>query len=400
MSSNFFQSHPLTLPAIRTPQINRTLQLAGHTLTAPLMWLGHDLKSTLRVWDRVRGFPGILISAHQVLMRNRCFLRKSRGLGLHSYLGYPGPIFLDSGGFHFQQDGFMAVKVDELISAQMDLRPDLAAVLDLPLHPHASSRENARRWRQTLINTERMTRQQGQPPLALVVHSYNINHIERRCQELRNLAPDPLIVCIGSLVPILRGKGITGKLSIQGRGESKMYQRWRFIAQLIQRVRTNFPNSFLHVFGAGTASTILLLYLLGIDSVDSVAWRLKAAYGVVRFPGLADRYATDFIYTRTRRRVAADCWELLRSCSCSACDGLKLIRRVKVMAESFEARAIHNAQVFIDDLMLFRQALEKGKEIEFARQRLSDNPRYLRLLEKMIDGQLLQNCLFSRDELA
>lgn len=140
----------------------------------------------------------------------------------------------------------------------------------------------------------------------------------------------------------------------------------------------------LHVFGAGTPASIFLLFLLGVDSVDSVAWRLKAAYGAIRLPGLADRYATDFGHTRTRRRLTSLCKDLLQACVCAVCEGLSLSRRVVVLAESFEARAVHNAQVFIDELNAFRLAARQGTHLQFVYDRLADNPRYRGILNRTI----------------
>jgi queuine/archaeosine tRNA-ribosyltransferase len=380
--------HTETLADRAAPRrAGNVVRLGQHTLAAPVIWLGHDLKSRLRVWSRVRNHSGILVSAHQVLMRNRCFLRKSGGRGLHRHLGYRGPIFLDSGGFHFQHGGRASIRVDDLLAAQEDLRPDLAAVLDLPLDPKASPRDNARRWRQTLVNTERMLRR-GRPPLALVVHSYDIGQAERRCQSLRDLVPDPDVVCVGSLVPILRGLVGADPPAAGGRRRSSFHQRWSFIARLLQAVRAHFPNAFLHVFGAGTLSTILFLYLLGADSVDSVAWRLKAAYGAVRLPGLGDRYAADFVHTKTRRRLSRECWTRLRECRCWSCEGLKLSRRVSALAESFEARAVHNAQVFVDEIDAFRGAARAGRPLQFVYDRLTDNPRYRRVFTRTILAEL------------
>lgn len=366
--------------------INRG-RIAGRSLGAPRMWLGHDLKSRLRVWTRVRDCPGIMLSAHQVLMSNESFLRKSGRQGVHSYLEYQGPIFLDSGGFHFQQSGNVSTGVADLVRTQAALRPDLTAVLDIPLHPQASTEENGRRWRQTLRNTEQMLARSG-GSLAVVVHSYNASHAQRRCQQLRRLTPDPPVVCIGSLVPLLRGQGVAKKFVSRNGEASQSHQLWRYIVRLIQCVRAAFPNALLHVFGAGTLSTVWFLYLLGVDSVDSVAWRLKAAYGAIRLPGLGDRYMTDFMHTRTRRRVSPECLRMLGACSCSACDGLPLRRRVAMLAESFEARAVHNAQAFIDEVERFRLAARDGNAVDFVRERLADNPRYQGLLEQVICPEL------------
>jgi 7-cyano-7-deazaguanine tRNA-ribosyltransferase len=363
-------------------------RVKGPRRHSPKMWFGHDLKSRLRIWAHVRDCPGVILSAHQVLMRNECFLRKCGAQGLHSFLDYRGPIFLDSGGFHFQHDGQMSIGVTDLLRTQAVLRPDVTAVLDLPLHPRASSRENARRWRQTLDNTGQMLARSG-GTLAVVVHSYNAGHTMRRCQQLRLLSPDPPVVCIGSLVPLLRGQGVAGKFVNGSANNPRTHQRWRYIIHLIRCVRAAFPNALLHVFGAGTLSSIWFFYILGVDSVDSVAWRLKAAYGAIRLPALGDRYVADFTHTRTRRRTSAQCLRLLEVCRCSACDGLRLRRRLAVLAESFKARAVHNAQVFIDELNAYSLAARQGTHLEFVYDRLADNPRYREIFSRTILPNLI-----------
>lgn len=185
--------------------IAKRIQVGPRQVTTPLLWLGHDLKSTLRVWKRVQGCPGMIVNAHQVLSKHR-FYASACERGLHAHLDYDGPLFLDSGGYQSQQTGRALIRVQELMAVQVKLRPDVGAVLDLPLDPLASTHENARRWRQTLDNTAWMLRQNERPLLALVVHSYNIQHAERRCRQLKALSEEPAVVCIGSLVPLLRGR--------------------------------------------------------------------------------------------------------------------------------------------------------------------------------------------------
>ncbi|HEY7330341.1 MAG TPA: hypothetical protein VH592_22065 [Gemmataceae bacterium] len=362
--------------------ITKRIQIGSRHVTTPLLWLGHDLKTRIRVWSQVRGCPGIVVNAHQVLSKRRFYVSACEH-GLHAHLGYDGPLFLDSGGYQSQQTGRALIRVQELMAVQVKLRPDVGAVLDLPLDPLVSTRENARRWRRTLDNTAWMLRQKDRPLLALIVHSYNIQHAERRCLQLKALNEEPEVVCIGSLVPLLRGRALELGGSEEGH-KTGLHHDWRYIARLISVVRTQFPRAMIHVFGAGTMASMFLLFLLGIDSVDSVAWRLKAAYGAIRLPGLADRYATDFGHTRTRRRLTSICNRLLRTCVCTVCEGLPLSRRVAKLAASFEARAVHNAQVFIDELNEFRLSARQRTHLDFVRHRLADNPLYLGIFNRTI----------------
>lgn len=369
-------------------QMMKVLNVREHSLTSPLMWLGHDLKSRLNVWTKVRKCPGVLVSAHQILMRNRCFLRKSKGMKLSTALGFSGPIFLDSGGFHFQKTGGTLITPNEVMEVQASLQPDVAAVLDIPLHPKASAKENNRRWQQTLQNTSVMIRQKTSTRMAIVLHAYDTGLIDERCEELRSIIASPAIVCIGSLVPLLRGISPVNKFSMTIDNESKTLQLWKYIELLLRRVRKYFPRSLIHIFGAGTFSTILLFYLLGADSVDSVAWRIKAAYGAICLPGLADRYVTEFKHSRTRRRLSRECLRILELCQCSVCDCRKLNDRLDLLASSFEARAVHNAQVFIDDHDSFRNELLKETYCENTVKRLRKHRRFAVVVNRFIENAM------------
>ena len=55
------------------------------------------------------------------------------------------------------------------------------------------------------------------------------------------------------------------------------------------QVRTAFADRKLHLFGVGGTATLHIAVLLGIDSVDSAGWRVRAARGLVQLPGSSDR---------------------------------------------------------------------------------------------------------------
>ena len=47
-----------------------------------------------------------------------------------------------------------------------------------------------------------------------------------------------------------------------------------------------------------------LMFALGVDSLDSIGWRLKAGYGAVQLPGFGDRFTGDKL--RKKRTLLKD----------------------------------------------------------------------------------------------
>jgi hypothetical protein len=45
----------------------------------------------------------------------------------------------------------------------------------------------------------------------------------------------------------------------------------------------------------------------------------------------------------------------------------------------------------MDELVLFRRSLEDGDHFQFVRDRLTDNPQYLRVLEQVIVTEFLRD---------
>ena len=263
------------------------------TLATPFVWLGHDLQHPFPVWKALgkRLPPGVLLSASQIMER-AWFRQDAYARGVHAALEHQGPVFLDSGGYRVQRTGRASMSTLELLAIQDRLRPDIGSVLDVPLNPVGGPGTNTRRWRQTLANTTSMVKHARGPILAPVLHAYSPTLARRRCNEIRSILPNPLIICVGSLVPLLRGSGIADRFAAR-RNESRFHSRWRAITRLILTIRSQFPRAFLHVFGAGSLSTMYLLAFMGADSFDSSAWRLKAAYGAIQLSGTADRFPGD-----------------------------------------------------------------------------------------------------------
>jgi queuine/archaeosine tRNA-ribosyltransferase len=350
-----------------------------------MLWLGHDVKNPFHVWESVNGCSGVFLNAHQVLER-RWFREAATDAGVHRALNFNGPVFLDSGGFQLQRRPEQKISATEVLELHGAIRPDLGAVLDYPLDPCASATTNRRRWIKSIRSAEFMHNHPNGTSLAPVLHAYSCCSVRRRVNMLETIFQHPPVWCLGSLVPLFHGSYIGLRFANNTNGFSRLEWRWRLIANLVRQTRIAISgDAALHVFGAGSISTILLLFLAGADSVDSAGWRLKAAFGAIQLPGLADRFlVTKSSHLRVRKVLTKRCHEILSQCACPVCSDLALEKRVRELRRYFEARATHNAHVLISEITALRQSKRRGKLAEFVLNRLTELPLYRRVARDVI----------------
>jgi tRNA-guanine family transglycosylase len=301
--------------------------------------------------------------------------------GMHKYLNFAGPVMMDSGGYLFQKHNSIGITASTITEIYKEARIDIGVALDHPLDPTLPSDQNKKRWRSTLRNTESMAKGAASYELMPVVHGYTLHTLKVACNEVRSLLGNPALVGIGSLVPLIKssylGNGFRYNRSNGRRGDNVT-----FIADAIRLVRDEFPDSFLHVFGVGGITTALSIFALGADSVDSVAWRLKAAYGAIQLPGVSDRFLSPRPDSRKVRKVITASEEyLLGSCKCPVCSAYKGVAwRKRRLDSSFSSRSMHNGWVFLEEVCSFRSAILKGRGYSFIAKGLASSHRLFSLL--------------------
>lgn len=360
------------------------LRVGDHIVSTPIMWLGHSLKSRVRVTHDVEpiGEPlPILINFAELRSNSRAF-RDSKRLGLRGFMAHSGPILVDSGGYQFQKRKSIDLCPNELATFYEQCGADIAVALDHPLSPVLSRATNMRRWRRSLENLAAMRRAFAQHFLMPVVHGYTIGQIRRCCEQIGALVGTPCIIGIGSMVPLLKSSHIGGRFRYR-REDGLVGSHVDFIADAIETVRKIFPTSLLHVFGAGGVPTALALFAAGADSCDSAAWRLKASYGAIQLPGTSDRFLRKRRNSsRVRRVVDAEDIAAIGECLCSACRPHQTVAARRALLDgSFSARAAHNAHVLITEIGLFRAAVRIGRDHEWLLDRLADTHRLRRLIK-------------------
>ena len=357
------------------------LSINGHNINTPILWLGHNFKGPLNVWEerRVR-MPGVLVNACEV-MKLPNLDQSVYEPGMHSYLNFTGPVMMDSGGYLFQKHKRLGISASSIAEIYKEARIDIGVALDHPLDPSLPTHKNKIRWHRTLRNIELMAISASSYEFMPVVHGYTLNALMVACKELKSLLGDPSLVGVGSLVPLIKnsylGNGFRYDRSNGHRGDNIT-----FIADAIKLVRDEFPHSFLHVFGVGGITTALSIFALGADSVDSVAWRLKAAYGAIQLPGVSDRFLSPRPNSQKVRRVIDGDEEiLLAACRCPVCSVYKGIGwRKRRLDNSFKSRSMHNGWVFLEEVHSFRSAILKGRGYNFIAKGLTKSHRLFSLL--------------------
>ncbi|MFW9995366.1 MAG: tRNA-guanine transglycosylase [Candidatus Odinarchaeota archaeon] len=346
----------------------------GKKIQTPVFWLGY-LFNGIKPWEQISEkendfqIDNILINAYEIIKKEK--MRKGiENEGLRGYLNFKGNILMDSGGFLFQKKQVMDIEPETISELYDRLKPDMAVILDHPFSPREDKETNKNRWKKTLENTRIMMEtgtDNGTTLLMPVIHGYSRKELDVAFEEVRKIS-EPEVIGLGSMVPLFRFFNAFSMINAK--------ERPYLVIDLIRRVREAFPDAFLHVFGVGGTTTMHLLYSLGVDSIDSVAWRLKAAYGAIQLPGVGDRFVVS--KNRKKGRVQLDDnkkdVELLGQCKCPICKEKEIKERLDALdntkAKTFEKRAIHNAWTYLYESKAIQKEIKEGDPHEFTDKRL------------------------------
>jgi tRNA-guanine family transglycosylase len=284
--------------------------------------------------------------------------------GIHKALGFSGSVMMDSGGFLLLRGHDTRFGLQEVVDLYEAGRPEYCVSLDYPLKPGIRCGQERVKQRQSLHNLSAIIKMRttSNPCLIPVIHGRSIESVSWYINRLNQRGRFSL-VGIGSLVPSLfklkRAMGITQAISI------------------LSYVRKRMPNTKLHAFGVGSTITMHLMFLIGVNSIDSSAWRTKAAYGAIQLPGTGDRYITSNERQAVKKQLGRAERRLLDECKCPACrrEGVAGLRK------SFTLRALHNAWVLQQEVNFVRD-LKKDDEYENYARGILVKSRYKVPLER------------------
>ena len=313
----------------------------------PMLWFSQEVGASASAPWKYFEVDGVLMNAYDFMQHPAAF-QKVKTLGIHDYLGFNGPVLMDSGGFMFMKKKIMNVTAEEIISFYEETNPNFGVVLDHPLFPSNSKEENRKRKLKTLQNTKIMMKKRTtkNPILIPVIHGYADSEIKWYVNRLKKMGEFP-IYGIGSLVPALYNvRGVGGILNVM---------------KVIMEIRKQIPHSKLHVFGTGGTLTMHLMFYAGANSLDSSAWRTKAAFGAIQMPGMGDRWITSAIRKKPYPQLSKEEKQKLEHCRCPMCRNFGLSR----LKTDFTARAIHNAWVHQQEVKKARKLIKENRYDEY-----------------------------------
>lgn len=263
--------------------------------------------------------------------------------GVHSLVGYQGPIMTDSGAFQLMGYGKVTITNKEVTAFEEQIGVDIGVYLDIPVamgtydetkealevtleraHEHIDARTNDQTmWAGPI---------QGGKYLDLLTRS---------AKEMGQLPFD--IHAIGSVVPLL---------------ESYDYLN---VMKMVFTAKKYLPfNRPVHLFGAGHPMVFAVAVYLGIDLFDSAAYMLFAKAG---------RYMT---VSGTYHLHDLDYFP----CNCKFClesTPKDLLQKKK--NEQIDFLAKHNLAVSFGELKTIKQAISEGRLWNLVLERSAAHPK-------------------------
>ncbi len=277
--------------------------------------------------------------------------RRQQTQSVHRTLEFEGEIFCDSGGYQVLMQQ-RSLKAEDVLEVQLKLGADLNAVLDVGNEP-------GKHIRNLQIYQKKVPADQKARFVPVVPHDLPDHYLDRMVE----LCPTPKVVAIGKVVPSLY--------------PLHYHDRILNVMRNIQRIKSKFPQSRIHIFGVGGVATAALFFVLA-DSTDSSAWLHDARFRKLRVFGggvvRADRPST---HSRLGR--------LQENCLCPACKSEPSKMLSETGLNGLFLRAVHNAWVLKLELKALNKALS------------SEDPRhYLHYLEQRLSVSSWHRGLFQR----
>ncbi|NJD75673.1 MAG: tRNA guanosine(15) transglycosylase TgtA [Candidatus Methanoperedens sp.] len=291
----------------------------------------------------------IIITNSYIIFRKPELAARARSYGLHSLLGFDGPIMTDSGSYQLSVYGEVEVNNEQIVKFQQEIGSDIGVPLDIPTPPDVSRGRAESELGITIKRAEEALELKKYMLLAAPVQGSTYPDLrEQAAWQLGKSGFD--VYPLGAVVPLMES------------------YRYSDLADVIVASKKGLPPSApVHLFGAGHPMMFSLAVALGCDLFDSASYALYAKEG---------RYMT------VRGTYHVDKLQYL-PCSCPVCasnDAGELINSEKRV----ELLARHNLYVTFAEMREVKQAIKEGSLWELVEQRCRAHPRLLDGLKRML----------------
>lgn len=300
----------------------------------PTVWLGQsvDTSSICSSYAELRDVP--FLTSLGCGIRRPSLFSSHFNENLKVRLGLFGPLMLDSGGFALSKKpnpNWTVATVGDLISKTS---ADIFVSLDFPPSTRDSSHDRRDKIARSMQNYKVLSNRFPQKVVMPVIHGRDISEIEFSVGLIAKYSINPPWLGLGGMVPLLQNRRVKGLSSTPE----------KFIASALAFVRSVFPTSKIHVFGAGGTRTFPAVCALEADSGDSIGWRQAAGFGSIFFPMKSQRVVKWNNEKRPPRRQLDDSdLSQLDNCGCPVCRNRSIKQKLGALRRHFHNRSIHNA---------------------------------------------------------
>ncbi|MGZ4904473.1 MAG: tRNA guanosine(15) transglycosylase TgtA [Halobacteriota archaeon] len=280
--------------------------------------------------EEMRQFgASMLITNAYIIYRNPRLKELALLNGVHSLLGFDGPIMTDSGSFQLSTYGNIELSSREIVEFQRDIGSDIGTPLDIPTPPDAPY-ERARAELELTFERIQEAMQCCGDRMLIAAPVQGSTYLELRERYARILGQlGAAAYPIGAVVPLMES------------------YRYSDLAKVVMASKSGLPlNVPVHLFGAGHPMMFALAVALGCDLFDSAAYALYARDG---------RYLTAHGTYKVNKLTYLPC-------SCPVCSTKNRTLTERELAQ-------HNLWVSFTELNTIKQAILDGMLWELVERR-------------------------------
>ncbi len=294
----------------------------------------------------------MLITNSYIIYKSERWHDKALSQGLHSMLGFDGPIMTDSGAFQLSVYGSIEVNNESIISFERDIGTDIGVPLDIPTPPDVPYERAKEELEITLSRLGEARQYSGKMMLAGPVQGSTYPDLREEAAR-RTYAMNFDVYPLGAVVPLMEA------------------YRYRDLVDVIVRCKMGLgADAPVHLFGAGHPMMLALAVSLGCDLFDSAAYALYAKDG--RYMTVDGTYHIDQLQHLP--------------CSCPVCS-THTAKELMDMDENSRTLLLaqHNLYATFGELRLIKQSIIDGDLMELVERRCRSHPKMLSGLKRMME---------------
>lgn len=278
-------------------------------------------------WDLSQG---VILSLYHILQ----YPYKERIIqeGIHSVLNSGNPIYIDSGGFQYMKKG---IELDplEVLRYEEKMGCDIGITFDYPILPDMKEEERKERLERSISSANLMLKEKR-----TAMQLYGAIH---------GSTPEEITAYLNQLEDGFSGYGIGSLVPRKN--------QLHHLVNIIHHVRQQTEKP-LHCFGITGFPALFALSYLGVETFDSWAYVVAAAF-------------KELVHPVTLSRVKIKKTDCLPECDCPICEQFSHKDMIRSDSESEIILALHNLHIFLKEMSGIREASQENNLEDYARKR-------------------------------